>query len=272
MAEVVFFNIYLQFDDARRAVQFYNLMMKDWKVQETEGPLIGILGGMGPEATVDLYRHIIDLTPAVKDQDHIKVLIYSNPKIPDRTEAIVAGGESPLPYLVESARLLEKWGAGIIAIPCNTAHHYLPEIQQQTAIPVLNMIEETCSDLLARMPGIHTVGLLAIEGTLRSGVYHRVMARAGVKILVSDNTEQQRIQSAIARVKSGSADRSTQEIFESAAKRLIDSGAQVIILGCTEVPLAFDPDAIDCPCLNPTRILAQAAVNWALGIGTIIEN
>jgi len=226
---------------------------------------IGILGGMGPEATVDLYRHIIDLTPAVIDQDHIKVLIYSNPKIPDRTEAIVAGGKSPLPYLIESAGLLEKWGAGIIAIPCNTAHHYLTEIQKQTGIPILNMVEETCSDLRARMPEIHTVGLLAIEGTLRSGMYHRVMAEAGVKVLVSENTEQQRIQSAIAQVKAGSADRSTQEIFESAAKRLIHSGAQVIILGCTEVPLAFDSDAIDRPCLNPTRILAQAAVNWALG-------
>lgn len=246
-------------------MRFYNLTMEERKIQDKADRVIGILGGMGPEATVDLYRHIIDLTPASKDQDHIKVIIYSNPKIPDRTEAIVAQGESPLPYLIESAEFLEKWGAGIIAMPCNTAHYYLPEIQQRAAVPILDMIEETCADLCTRLPEIHTVGLLAIDGTLRSGVYHRVMAEAGVKILVSGNAEQQKIQSAIARVKAGVTKLPTQEIFETAARRLIEAGAEAIILGCTEVPLAFDPDKIDRPCLNPTRILAKAAVNWALG-------
>jgi aspartate racemase len=248
--------------------------MKDSRMNETGDRIIGILGGMGPEATVDLYRHIINLTPVTKDQDHIKVIIYSNPKIPDRTEAIVAGGESPLPYLIESAQFLEKGGAGIIAIPCNTAHHYLKEIQIRTAIPVLNMIEETRRNLCEFLPGIQTVGLLAIDGTLRSGVYHRAMAESGVKILVSDDWEQKRVQSAIARIKAGISDRSIQEIFESAAIRLIEAGAQAIILGCTEVPLAFNPDTMDRPCLNPTRILAQAAVDWALGKreGTIIKD
>ena len=127
------------------------------------------------------------------------------------------------------------------------------------------MIEETCADLCTRLPEIHTVGLLAIDGTLRSGVYHRVMAEAGVKILVSGNAEQQKIQSAIAHVKAGVTKLPTQEIFETAARRLIEAGAEAIILGCTEVPLAFDPDKIARPCLNPTRILAKAAVNWALG-------
>ena len=239
--------------------------MEDCKIEERDGRVIGILGGMGPEATIDFYRHIIDLTPACRDQDHLKVIIYSNPKIPDRTEAIVAQGENPLPYLIESAKYLEKWGAGIIAIPCNTAHHYLFKIQQQTAVPILNMIEETRTELRTLMPEVHTVGLLAVEGTLQSGVYHRVMAESGVEILVSDTDEQRKIQSAIAQVKAGMTDSATQEIFETAARRLVEAGAQAIILGCTEVPLAFDPARIKSPCLNPTRILAKAAVNWALG-------
>ena len=106
--------------------------------------LIGILGGMGPEATLDLYRHILALTPASKDQDHIRVLIYSNPKIPDRTMAIAEEGESPLDSLVESAMLLERAGAEMIAMPCNAAHYYLPGMQKKLEIPVLDMVGETC--------------------------------------------------------------------------------------------------------------------------------
>ena len=118
--------------------------------------VIGILGGMGPEATLDLYRDIIRLTPAKRDQDHIRVLIYSNPKIPDRTMGIEQTGESPVPSLIESARILEKGGAGIIAMPCNAAHHFLPEIQRQITIPVLDMIEEACRRLCERFPGLES--------------------------------------------------------------------------------------------------------------------
>ena len=121
--------------------------------------VVGILGGMGPEATAEFYRYIVSLTPAGRDQDHIKVLMYSNPKIPDRSRAITEGGESPLPYLVESAHVLERAGAGILAIPCNTAHYYLPELQARVDVPVLNMITETLSAFKGLMPAASTVGL-----------------------------------------------------------------------------------------------------------------
>jgi len=229
------------------------------------GRVIGILGGMGPEATLDLYRYIISLTPADKDQDHLEVLIYSNPRIPDRTKAIVDGEESPLPSLIESAKLLEKAGAGIIAMPCNTAHHFLPEIQKEIRIPILNMISETCRELRVRLPDKKTVGLLASSGTVRSGVYHRGLSEVGVRILVPDGGDQQRIQSAISNVKAGARDQSARKVFESAAFRLVEAGATAIVLGCTEVPLAFDPDRLACPSLNSTKILARAAVDWAMG-------
>ena len=254
----------LYFDDASCVGQSYNQLMEKGNVPAADDRVIGIMGGMGPDATIDLYRQILDLTPASKDQDHIKVLIHSNPKIPNRTEAIVSGGESPLPYLIESAGILEKGGAGIIAIACNAAHYYFPDIQKRTGIPILNMIEETRRSLRRRMPEIQVIGLLATDGTLQSGVYHRVMSQVGVNILVPEEGEQRRIQSAIAGVKARNNNRQTMEIFESAAMKLIDKGAQAIILGCTEVPLAFDPGKIDRPCLNPTRILARAAVDWAL--------
>jgi aspartate racemase len=130
----------------KRPMQPYTLIMKEG-AQQTRDRMIGILGGMGPEATLDFYRHIINLTPAVIDQDHIRVLIYSNAKIPDRTEAITADGDSPLFELIESAKLLERSGAGIIAMPCNAAHYFLPQMQKEISIPILDMIEETCRAL-----------------------------------------------------------------------------------------------------------------------------
>jgi len=143
-----------QFDTlfGNHAKPTYNQKMMESDKKEAPNRIIGILGGMGPEATLDLYRHIISLTPASRDQDHIQVLIYSNPKIPDRTKAITAGGENPLPYLREAAKLLEKGGAGIIAMPCNAAHHYLSEVRQTIHVPFLDMIEQTSRELRKCMP------------------------------------------------------------------------------------------------------------------------
>jgi aspartate racemase len=242
----------------------YNREMSESNEVPKPDRMIGILGGMGPEATLDLYRHIINLTPAIKDQDHIRVLIYSNPKIPDRTKAIAGTGESPLGFLIDSAKLLENGGAGIIAMPCNTAHHYLPEMRQAVGIPILNMIDETSRTLCRLQPQARAVGLLAAIGTVRSGVYDKVLSKAGIKLLVPDESDQAKIHEAIAQVKAGVHNRATQETFESIGRRLIESGATAVILGCTEVPLAFDPHAVDYPTLNPTRILAQSAVDWAL--------
>jgi aspartate racemase len=227
--------------------------------------MIGILGGMGPEATLDLYRHIISLSPATRDQDHIRVLIYSNPKIPDRTRAIAGDGESPLNSLIESAMLLQKAGAGIIAMPCNAAHFFLPEIQQKISIPILDMIAETCGWLRKHLPDAKTAGLIASTGTVQSGVYDRILSRENIAVLRPNDADQRKIQAAIADVKAGVHKRLTQLTFQSMGARLTKAGANAVILGCTEVPLAFNPDEVDYPALNSTKILAEAAVDWALG-------
>lgn len=225
---------------------------------------IGILGGMGPEATLDLYRHIIRLTPATKDQDHIPVLIYSNPKIPDRTKAITGTGENPLPYLIESARLLERSGSGIIAIPCNATHHYLPDIQREVNIPILNMIAETCTRIRRQLPNAKTIGLLATTGTVVSGIYHKTLSAAGIRVLIPGEAAQNEIQSAINQIKAGTHNQSTKEVFQAIGLQLIQAGADAIILGCTEIPLAFETTAVEYPTLNPTQILAESAIRWAL--------
>jgi len=139
--------------------------------QAKKPKIIGILGGMGPQATVDLYNEIIRQTPIKEEQDHLPIIIFSNPKVPDRTKALIAGGEDPLPHLIYSARVLEKAGADFIIIPCNTAHHYLPQMQKAVSIPILNMIAETADFIKQRYPQKKRVGLLATTGTIKVGIY-----------------------------------------------------------------------------------------------------
>jgi aspartate racemase len=222
---------------------------------------------MGPEATADFFREIIRATPARNDQDHIPVVIYSNPQIPERTKAILEGGESPLPRMIETARVLEKTGAGILAMPCNTAHHYHAQLQASVKIPILHMIEETLRAFSRHFPDGRVAGLLATTGTVRSGIYQSTFARNGIEVLVPGEADQSLIMSGIQKIKAGAHDRTTALMFESIGSRLVESGAQAAILGCTEIPLAFDEGRVDYLALNATRILAQAAVAWALGRG-----
>ena len=216
---------------------------------------------MGPEATIDLYRHIINLTPASRDQDHFQVLIYSNPKIPDRTLAIAGGGESPLDALLESARLLESAGTSIIAMPCNAAHFYIEQMRAAVGIPILDMISETCGALRRRFPEIRNVGLLASDGTVQSKIYHRALEAEGITVVLPDEYDQAFLQLAIAEVKAGKHMEETRKKLLIAGTRLIERGAQGIILGCTEIPLAFDSSAFPYHSLNSTLILAEAAIH-----------
>jgi aspartate racemase len=227
--------------------------------------IVGILGGMGPEATADFFREILRLTPAHKDQDHIPVLIHSDPRVPERTPAILHGGEDPTPFLIRAAVTLEKAGAGILAMPCNTAHYFLPRVQDAVHIPIMNMIEETHRTVLDRVGDAGLVGLLATRGTIRSGVYRDVFAKHGLTILVPDEGDQDRIQEGIFMIKAGTYDASRQDTFERIGARLIENGASAIILGCTEIPLGFRDSRVDYPVVNATRVLAQAVVDWALG-------
>jgi len=220
---------------------------------------------MGPEATVDLYREILACTPARRDQDHVPVLIYSCPSIPDRSRAILEGGEDPLPHLVEAARVLERGGARMIAMPCNTAHYFLPAMRERVPLPILDMIAETLAALRRRLPDIRTAGLLAATGTVRSRIYARTFAEQGLRVIAPPDADQERVHAAIARVKAAAHDRATRETLQSIGAGLIDAGAEAVILGCTEIPLAFDERGVSYATVNATRELARAAVAWARG-------
>ena len=144
---------------------------------------VGILGGMGPEATVTMFQNILRCTNAQSDQDHLRILIYNNPKIPDRTAAICDQGEDPLPALIASASLLEKAGVDLIVIPCVTAHYFYESIQAAVHIPILHIVKETLSFASEQHPECTMVGLLSTMGTVKTGLFQRFSAEWGINIL-----------------------------------------------------------------------------------------
>ncbi len=228
--------------------------------------VIGILGGMGPEATVDCFDKIIKNTPAAKDQDHIRVIIDSNPKVPDRTAAIIGDGESPVPVLVAGCRALARAGADFIIIPCVSAHVFLSEIQRQIQLPVLSIFDAVAEAVTRDHPQINTVGLLATTGTLSGGLFQKRLGQDAIKTLVCEDGVQSRVMAAIYDIKNAHAARSRSEITTdliAAAESLIarsPEGAQGIIAGCTEIPLALKQEHLAIPYFNAVTILARAAV------------
>jgi aspartate racemase len=231
--------------------------------------VIGILGGMGPEATVDCFDKIIKNTPAAKDQDHLRVIIDSNPKVPDRTAAIIGDGESPVPVMVAGCRALARAGADFVIIPCVSAHVFLSEIQQQIQLPVLSIFDAVAEAVTRDHPRIHTVGLLATTGTVSGGLFQKRLGQDAIKTLVCEDGVQARVMAAIYDIKNAHAARTRSEITAdliAAAESLIASspeGAQGIIAGCTEIPLALKQEHLPVPYFDAVTILARAAVRRA---------
>ena len=225
--------------------------------------VIGILGGMGPLATADLFEKITLHTRAQRDQDHLRVLIDSNTNIPDRTAALLRGGEDPTPQLTASAVLLERMGADVLIMPCNTAHNFYDAIAAAVHIPLLHMIRLTAQALQKR--GVTAAGLLATDGTVQTRIYQRTFAGTGIDLMTPEGADQQAIMDMIYRgVKAGAL-----HYDVSSARRAMESllrrGAQTLILGCTELPLAETLYHLDYPVTDPTLELALAAIRFAGG-------
>lgn len=226
--------------------------------------IIGILGGMGPEATAELFMNIIRATPVEKDQDHIRVIIDSNPKIPDRTLAIIGLGPSPLPEMVKTAENLERAGVDFIIIPCNTAHHFYDELSKSVKVPILNMIELAAEVIHGKYPKIKKVGLIATTGTINSGIYHQALKKHKLQVLCPSDRLQDKVMEAIYGVKAGRLAEGRGSII-NIASQLIAEGAETVICGCTEVSLVLKQGDISMPVVDPLQILAKTAVAIALG-------
>jgi len=231
--------------------------------------VIGILGGMGPEATVDCFNKIIKNTPATRDQEHLRVVIDSNPKVPDRTAAIIGKGESPVPVMVAGCRALKRAGADFIIIPCVSAHVFLAAVQQQCDLPILSVFDAVAEAVIRDQPQIQSIGLLGTTGTISGGLFQKRLGQDAVATIVCDDQMQSRVMAAIYDIKDAQATRTRSEITAeliAAAESLITrspQGAQGIIAGCTEIPLALGQEHLAVPYFDAVAILARAAIMYA---------
>lgn len=226
--------------------------------------IVGILGGMGPLATADFLRKLVERTPAARDQEHIPVVVYSVPQIPDRNEAILHHGPSPLAGLLQGAEVLRRAGAGCIAIPCNTAHFWADQLAGQSTLPVLHIADAVIGKLAASAAAGATIGLLGTAGTLAAGIYQQRLARAGYRAVLPDADEIDRLlMPGIRAVKRGDL-AAGGRLLADAGQALHGRGAARLILACTEIPLALA--AVAAPglphCIDATACLAEACIDW----------
>ena len=233
---------------------------------------VGVVGGVGPAATVDFLDKVVRHTPASRDQDHIKLLVEQNPQIPDRTENLIGDGLDPTVSLYATCKKLEEGGADIIAIPCNTAHAYVDGIQRYLGIPVVNMLTVTVQYLREAFPESRDIGVLATSGTIDSGVYQKALESHGLRQVAPGAALQVRVMDAIygkTGVKAGYTTGQCQDDLIAAVEGLIARGVEVIILGCTELPMLLPAGEFvgrnggRVQLVDPTVVLARQCVAYA---------
>lgn len=225
---------------------------------------VGVIGGMGPKATVDFLNKVIALTPVEKDQKHIKMIVYMNPEIPDRTEAIVGNGESPLQKLTAAAKFLEDAGVDFIVMPCVTAHYWLDEMKKSITIPILDIVELTLKKIKKETREAKKIGILATTGAVQSKIFERVFEPAGYSIVIPGKDEMSNyLMKGIDEIKAGKDPQGVKSLFRHACDRLLKKSAEVIILACTEIPLSLTAADVKVPLIDVNEVLAHATVQFA---------
>jgi aspartate racemase len=226
---------------------------------------IGVFGGMGPSATVDFMDKLVQLTPAKRDQEHVPVIVASLPHIHDRSRSILGLGPDPLPLLLKGIAFLNGAGVGVIAIPCNSSHHWYDQLSQASGVPILH-IARSC---VAAIPqeGAPRVAIFATRGALASGFYQRALQERGIEFLVPDDQAQPLVDDCIREVKA--ADFAASGASLGHAFRLAqEDGATTVIMGCTEIPIAARHTLSQGLRLVDSSLeLARASVNYALERG-----
>ena len=221
---------------------------------------VGVLGGMGPLATVDFMHKLLAATPARRDQDHLPLLVSSIPQVPDRTAAYRGEGASPLPALIASGRRLVDGGAALVVMPCNTAHLWFEPLQAALGVPMLHLVDAALAEA-AEVVGTAPLGLLATEATLASGLYTerapqidwRLPTAAEVGMCITPG---------IAAIKAGDLALGRARL-SAAACALVERGARALVLGCTEIPLVLDAASVPVPVIDATAALARRTVAWS---------
>lgn len=227
---------------------------------------VGILGGMGPEATVDLMQRVIAATPANDDADHIRMLVDNDPKVPSRIKALIEGtGESPGPYMAKMAQGLERGGADFLVIPCNTAHRFYSDVESAVSVPVLNLLELAAAKIHQSYPEIERVGLLASTAVQLTNLYATAMDKQGIKPIFPDDDFQQNVMTLIKAVKAKNQTEHMIAQFNEAAENLEDQGAGCLLIACTELSVIADSLKSHLPIFDAAQILAEEVVRLVKG-------
>ena len=226
--------------------------------------ILGVLGGMGPLASAHFMVRLTELTPAATDQEHIPAILWSDPRVPDRTRGRLAGGADPLPWLLRGVRGLRAAGCGAIAIPCNTAHGWYDDLRAE-GLPILHIVEAAAAGLATLAPG-GTIGVMGTAATLRMRLYQNHLEQRGWTCLVPTEAEMATLVSpAIAEVKAGRVAEAYAPLA-TAARALAARGAGAVVLGCTEIPLGIKAgpyESLGIPFVDTIDALARAAIAWA---------
>lgn len=227
---------------------------------------VGILGGMGPAATLDLMAKIYAADPAKLEQDRLRLLVDCDPGILDRNAAVRGEGPSPGPALAAMACGLADAGAELLVIACNTAHAWQVEIEIATpCTPLLSMIDAACQEIEARLPPVRRIGVLAGDGCLEAGLYQNAFTGRGWTAVLPSAANQAGLMAALYRIKAGALGEAERAAFVACANETIAAGAQAIVAGCTEVPLLLRPEDLTVPLIDPTTALAAWVVAFVKG-------
>jgi aspartate racemase len=223
---------------------------------------VGIIGGMGPEATIDLMQRIILLTPVLDDIDHIRCIVDNNPKVPSRIRAIIEGdGENPGPCMAGMGKKLETHGADFLVIACNTAHYYYDVVQKAVNIPVINMVDLVSKHVKINFPEQDTIGMLASPAVAMTGLYAKKLNKLGIRDIWPDSDYQDTLFNVIKEVKKGNTSLAVHNDFKEVCKHLSNKGVKTAIIACTELGILNSPSYLNF--LDAAQILATEIVQIA---------
>lgn len=235
--------------------------------------IAGVLAGMGPDASIDFMTKVIARTNAINrannktgaDQDHLRLLIDHNPKVPNRNEAIKGVGEEVGVHLADMAKRLERAGADFLVMVCNTAHAFKADIEQAVNIPFVSIIDEVTAEVSNTLPKHTRVGIMAAQGCLESELYQRSLSDAGFQLVTWSDNELAEFMDILYKIKGGDTGEQVRQAVLLLANTLINKGAEVILAGCTEIPLVLDKDSLNVAMLSSTDILVDRVFDYSLG-------
>ncbi len=222
---------------------------------------VGVIGGLGPAATLDFFDRIIKRTKAQRDQDHLRVIIDNNTKVPDRNVFAGGGGPSPASAIAASARGLQGAGADFIVMACNTAHAYEAEIREAITVPFISMIDETVAAVADLRPA--RAGVLAGDACLAASLYQKKLKLAGVEHVLLNPDSQRTFMEVLYRIKAGDTGETVRRSMATLARKLEAQGADVLIAGCTEVPLVLTQDDVEAELISSTDVLVEKTIVFA---------